>query len=175
MQSFFTIHPGEFLVGDYITRHLRFDVWVPTKDTGVDLLLTPRGKSNHAIKLQVKFSRSYDGAAAKFKDFVVLGWYTLDREKIGKSEADYWVFVIADFRRKMQFLIVPTAELKRRIRGSRQKLNLYLTICGKKAMVKCFDTRDMSNDERVDLFADSSVRSERDYTTFLNNWECLGR
>ena len=40
MKPLFTIHEGEFLVGDYINRKLgrKFDVWVPTKDTGVDLL-----------------------------------------------------------------------------------------------------------------------------------------
>ena len=34
MKPLFTIHEGEFLVGDYINRKLakRFDVWVPTKD-----------------------------------------------------------------------------------------------------------------------------------------------
>jgi len=62
MRAFFAVHPGEFLVGDYVTRRLgrKYDVWVPAKDTGIDLLLTPRGKSSRAIKLQVKFSRSYD-------------------------------------------------------------------------------------------------------------------
>jgi hypothetical protein len=146
---------------------------VPAKDTGVDLLLTPRGKSNRAIKLQVKFSRSYDDDAAKFKDFVATGWYTLDREKIGKSEAVYWVFVIADFRKKAQFLIVPVAELMKRIRGRGHKWNLYLTVCGKKIKAKCFDTRDLSDEERVELFADGPVSLERDYTSFLNKWTLL--
>ena len=41
MRAFFTVHPGEFLVGDYITRNLPYDVWVPAKDAGIDLLLTP--------------------------------------------------------------------------------------------------------------------------------------
>jgi hypothetical protein len=42
MKPLFTIHEGEFLVGDYINRKLgrKFDVWVPSKDSGVDLLVT---------------------------------------------------------------------------------------------------------------------------------------
>jgi 3D (Asp-Asp-Asp) domain-containing protein len=40
MKPLFTIHEGEFLVGDHINRKLgnKFDVWVPTKDSGVEFL-----------------------------------------------------------------------------------------------------------------------------------------
>ena len=39
MKPIFTIHEGEFLAGDHINRKLghKYDVWVPTKDSGVDL------------------------------------------------------------------------------------------------------------------------------------------
>ncbi len=42
MKTLFTIHAGEFLVGDHISRRfgLKYDVWVPAKDTGIDLLVT---------------------------------------------------------------------------------------------------------------------------------------
>ena len=46
MRPLFTIHAGEFLVGEYISRKLKrdFDVWLPVQDTGVDLLVTPRSR-----------------------------------------------------------------------------------------------------------------------------------
>jgi hypothetical protein len=174
MQVFFTLHPGEFLVGDHVTRRLKYDVWVPAKDTGVDLLLTPRGKSKRAIKLQVKFSRSYDGDAAIFDtSFVARGWYSLDRAKIRRSKANFWIFVMADLRRKVQFVVVPIANLRKRIRGRGGKWNLYLTICDDGAKTKCFDTRDLSDEEQIDLFAGDRVNRERDYKPFLNNWKLL--
>lgn len=42
MKPMFTVHEGDFLVGDYINGDLgkKYEVWVPTKDTGADLLVT---------------------------------------------------------------------------------------------------------------------------------------
>jgi hypothetical protein len=37
----FTLHAGEFLVGQYIEGNFKDkSVWMPTKDVGVDLLVT---------------------------------------------------------------------------------------------------------------------------------------
>ena len=38
MKSLFSIHEGEFLVGDYITRNMskKYEVWVPAKGMGED-------------------------------------------------------------------------------------------------------------------------------------------
>jgi hypothetical protein len=55
----FSVHAGEFLVGNEIER--RFpdaDLWLPAKDTGVDLLLTNASKSR-SVTLQVKYSRDF--------------------------------------------------------------------------------------------------------------------
>jgi len=43
VKPLFTIHAGEFVVGDYVERTFRrVNVWVPAKDTGVDLLVSDR-------------------------------------------------------------------------------------------------------------------------------------
>ena len=40
MKSTFTIHAGEFVVGNYIERKFRdVKVWLPSRDTGIDLLV----------------------------------------------------------------------------------------------------------------------------------------
>ena len=37
MKTLFTIHAGEYLVGDYIQDfYPRWNVWVPSKDTGIE-------------------------------------------------------------------------------------------------------------------------------------------
>ena len=57
MKPLFTSHAGEFVVGEYIERkYPRVNVWVPTKDTGVDLLISGK-KNKRVLSLQVKFSR----------------------------------------------------------------------------------------------------------------------
>ncbi len=63
MKPLFTIHGGEYLVGSYIERHFkRVNVWVPSRDTGVDLLVSdrihpaigfPRFRVAHALLRQI--------------------------------------------------------------------------------------------------------------------------
>jgi hypothetical protein len=54
----FTVHAGEFLVGQHIEGKLKKNVWMPTKDVGVDLLVT-NAANTRAVTLQVKFSRDF--------------------------------------------------------------------------------------------------------------------
>jgi hypothetical protein len=59
MRPIFTVHAGEFLVGQYIeSRFKGTNVWVPTKDRGFDLLIT-NGTHKKTLSLQVKFSRDF--------------------------------------------------------------------------------------------------------------------
>lgn len=61
MQPLFTIHAGEYLVGSHIEQHLRdpngdnVNVWVPSKDTGVDVLVTDK-TNKKTTSLQVKLA-----------------------------------------------------------------------------------------------------------------------
>ena len=74
MRPIFTVHAGEYLVGDYIEKKFKgCRVWIPSKDTGIDLLVTdPRG--NNGVSLQVKFSKDYIIPEVK-----AAGWWTLKR------------------------------------------------------------------------------------------------
>ena len=91
MRPLFTIHAGEFLVGEYIENTFKsLNVWVPAKDTGVDLLITDK-TAKRATSLQVKLSRDYRKPEA-IDDFdnelIAGGWLLLDHDKIEKSSAD---------------------------------------------------------------------------------------
>jgi len=102
MKPLFTIHAGEYLVGAHIERTFpHWNVWLPSKDTGVDLLVTD-ARNRKAVSLQVKFSKDYG-----FSDSLLLqsrliagGWWSLDAHKIQKSNADFWVFVLPSFVEK---------------------------------------------------------------------------
>lgn len=102
MQPLFTIHAGEYLVGSHIEQHLRdpngdkVNVWVPSKDTGIDLLVTDK-TNKKTTSLQVKFSKDFllTHGRPEYRDKLLsCGWWTLNREKIRESSADYWVFVL---------------------------------------------------------------------------------
>jgi hypothetical protein len=59
MRPLFTVHAGEFLVGQHIEASFKDkNVWVPTKDGGVDLLVTNLANTK-TVTLQVKFSRDF--------------------------------------------------------------------------------------------------------------------
>ena len=102
MRPIFTVHAGEFLVADYIERNLAkkhgLRVWVPSKDDGIDLLVTT-GDCRRTVSLQVKFSKCFDCE----RDYDASGWWLLSCEKIKMSSADYWVFVLPKFKGKRTF------------------------------------------------------------------------
>jgi len=181
MKPLFTIHAGEFLVGDHIGRTLKqhFDVWLPVRDTGVDLLLTPRNtksKRSKPIKLQVKFSRSF---SAKFEhdDFVARGWFKLNTAKFVKSEADVWVFVILTMRHEPYYLLVPIDELKRRMPRPRPATwHMYFTLFRSSKSAKlCLETRTLKKHDVVSMLDSGEPDPRLDYTKFLDNWSVLAK
>ncbi len=75
MKPLFTIHAGELLVDHEIERKFRrVNVWIPTKDTGVDLLVSNNDNTT-TVSLQVKFSRDY--LVTSMKDSLFLTEYVL--------------------------------------------------------------------------------------------------
>ena len=180
MKLLFTIHAGEFLVGDYIERNFpRVNVWVPAKDTGVDLLVS--GKKNKSVlSLQVKFSRDFLAThepAVFRKPLRASGWWSLNRQKIAASPADYWIFVLVGFAlRSFDFVIITPAELLRRLdaihQGKPEVFQSYLWVTEKE---KCWETRSLKRPDQL-LIAQGKFKNneERDFTDYLNNWDPIG-
>jgi hypothetical protein len=98
MRPLFTVHAGEYLVGEHIERkYPRWNVWVPAKDTGIDLLVTD-ADNRKTVTLQVKLSKDFNpttGASLEQDRLLATGWWTHDPKKIQKSNADFWIFVIS--------------------------------------------------------------------------------
>ena len=180
MRPLFTVHAGEFLVGEHIERIFpSLNVWVPAKDTGVDLLVTDVGARN-AISLQVKLSRDYrlpEATEAFDRSLVAAGWLTLAHDKIEKSPAEWWVIVLVSQERKMkpQFIVIPPSDLLKRfvqIHGKSKKYHFYpwVTKTG-----LCLEGRGLGKPERA-LLADGKLElGPRDLSPLLNNWSCLQR
>lgn len=178
MRPLFTVHAGEFLVGEHIEKTFSsLNVWVPAKDTGVDLLVTDAG-ARHTASLQVKLSRDYrlPEATEDFdRSLIAAGWLTLDHGKIEKSPAEWWVIVLVSHERKMkpQFIVIPPSELLSRlvqIHGKSKKYHFYPWVT-KSGL--CLEGRGLRKPERALLASGTLQLGPRDLSTFLNNWSCL--
>ena len=80
MRSLFTIHAGEYLVGQYIEdNYKKLNVWIPSKDTGIDFLVTNKSNTK-SISFQVKLSIDYSSSQRKneiLQQITVGDWLTL--------------------------------------------------------------------------------------------------
>jgi len=182
MQPIFTIHAGEYLVGSYIEQYLKdnsgnkFHVWIPSKDVGIDLLVTNHDNSK-MVSLQVKFSKDFlvtHGRPEYQKKLISCGWWTLNRKKLKESPADYWVFVLHTFNKKnMQYVIISPDELKRRLdilHPNVKSLQTYLWVT---ATQECWETRALKKnyiDAIINGKYEERDKDIRNFTQFLNNW-----
>lgn len=182
MRPLFTIHAGEFLVGEYIEKHFpALDVWLPTKDTGVDLLVS-NPQTKRMLSLQVKLTRDYKANDA-LDDFErgreAGGWLSISNDKIERSAADYWVIVLVSHERKRKpiFLVVPPAELLRSLKadkGTAARYHFYPWVlkCGQRGR-HALNGRGLAKRERAALAAGTLDPGARDLTEFLDAWSPL--
>lgn len=175
MKTLFTVHGGEYLVGDYIQRvYPRWNVWVPSKDTGIDLLVTD-SRNRKAVSLQVKFSKDFNPTHKSIlvqNKLMALGWWTHQDQKIQKSKADFWVFVLPSFiEHETSFIIIPPNDLLRRFRaihgraGKRIQSYISVTKTG-----RCWETRGLPKADQEHIAYDRFSSESRDFTRFLNAW-----
>lgn len=174
MRPLFTIHAGEYVVGEHIEQTFggRFNVWVPSIDTGVDLLVSDRS-NRRTMSLQVKFSKGYPVPPLQER-VRAFGWWTLYSEQMCRSSAELWVLAFLGFERhEPSFVIVPPKELERRLReihGVRPSFQSYLWAM---ANDQCWETRNLKGGEKKAVVSGTFQSPERDFTRWLNNWRPL--
>ena len=179
MRPLFTIHAGEYLVGSQIEQHFKkekLNVWIPSKDTGIDLLVTDK-KNQRTVSLQVKFGKDFlPGKSAVLRNSLCcLSWFVLNRAKLGTSQAEFWVFVLMGFTSdKPDFLVVPTAKLRQHmdeIHGHQEKLHVYLT----STKSKCWETRGLASDAMLQIANGTYKNPMLDLSKYLNDagWDAL--
>lgn len=176
MKPLFTVHAGEYLVGEHIERtYPRWNVWVPSKDTGIDLLVT-EAKNRKAVSLQVKFSKDFNPTHSSLllqNRLLAAGWWTHDPKKIQKSNADFWIFVLPSFvEKETSFIILPPTELWQRfsaIHGTgKKRIHSYLRVTKTK---RCWEARGLANADQELVALDRFSNTNRDFTMFLNAWK----
>jgi hypothetical protein len=176
----FTIHAGEYLAGLHIQQRFpKFNLWLPTKDTGTDLLVTNTG-NHRAVSLQVKYGKDFlpDKSADIQKRMRCLSWFKLNAAKLNASSADLWVFVLHSFKHdKPDFVIIPRDELRTRmteIHGSKDA-NIQSYVCSTETN-QCWEVRMPRHDQALRQIADGVYNNPtRDFTKYLNDagWEAL--
>lgn len=180
MKPMFTVHVGEYLVGEYVERTFpRWNVWLPSKDTGIDLLVSD-SKNRKAVSLQVKFSKDFnptDKSVLLQSRLLSAGWWTHDAAKIRKSSADFWVFVLPSFVEKQtSFIVVPPKELLRRLKaihGTRKRrFHSYLRVTKTK---RCWEARGLPSADQELIALDRFTNRQRDFTPYLNAWGQVAR
>lgn len=177
MRPLFTIHAGEYIVGDYIEQRFpELSVWIPSKDDGVDLLVTDRAHRK-AVSLQVKFSKDHlaTGRNRNATDSIKSGgWWTFDPKKITQSPADYWVLVLCEFiSRSYDFVIIDPkvlADRYERIAPNKETIQSYFWVTRQK---ECWETRGLSKEELAQICEGTYKSSPRQFTPFLNQWQPL--
>ena len=174
MKPLFTIHGGEFLVGDFIEKNIRqVNLWVPSRDTGVDLLVTD-SKNQKTLALQVKFSRDFlvtHKPQSLQKGLKACGWWRIERQKLVNSKADYWVFVLLGFAgRSRDFIVIKPTELLARldsIHGRVETIQSYLWVTKDE---KCWEARGLNRNEEKALAEGRYEHEVRDFSEYLNQW-----
>ena len=177
MRPLFTVHAGEYLVGDFIERSVRgLDVWVPSRDTGVDLLVTGPGRKR-SVALQVKFSRDF--LVTHMKDVFqprlrACGWWKFERDRLVRSSADYWVLVLVGFQhRTTDFVVVPPKELLRRLDAIHGRVRSFQSYVWVTATKRCWEARGLRAHEQLAVAAGAFRHPARDLSAFLNDWSAI--
>jgi hypothetical protein len=176
MKPLFTIHAGEYLAGAHIEQHYpKWNVWLPSKDTGIDLLVTNAGNSR-AVSLQVKFSKDFIAThrtPLEQSRLLASGWWTHEPVKIEKSPADFWVFVLPSFlETETSFIVIPPGELYHRFKAlfgtPKKRIHSYLRVTKTR---RCWEARGLKKDDQELLALDRLSDKNRDLTEYLNAWK----
>ena len=179
MRPIFTIHAGEFIVGEYIEKHFRdLNVWIPSKDTGVDLLVTRKDNTSRSVSLQVKLSRDYKPSLASSdfdKQMIAGGWLSLSHKKIEESTAEFWVFVLVSHERKIdpQYIVIPPYDLLQKlvkIHGKSKNYHFYPWVLNSKVALQ---GRGLSKEDKQLIADDNYELKDRDLSCYLSNWKPL--
>lgn len=174
MKPIFTIHAGEYIVAATIEKKFRdLNIWLPSKDTGIDLLITDK-TNTRTTSLQVKFSKDFSTTHIKevFRPTTKgVGWWTLNREKIQNSKADYWVFILYSLENKTHdFIIIQPSALLAIFNTTNRMTNIihcYITVT---TVGAAFESRGLNDNEMQLICTGKFVNKERDLKNYLNNW-----
>ena len=177
MKPLFTIHGGEYLFGNELeARFPELRIWIPSKDDGIDFLLTNR-EHQKPLTIQIKYSRDFNWSHGN----IILkphtksaAWYSLNREKIENSKADYWVLVNYDgFKRSADYIFIKPTELLAKFDALNRKakrIECYVMVTEN---MKCYETRNLRKPDYPLLLSGALDKTQRNLTHHLERWDII--
>lgn len=174
MRPIFTVHAGEYLVASELERRFpQHRIWIPSKDSGIDLLVTGDDCSKVA-SLQVKFSKDHLASGNELRATSHIrsgGWWAINRKKLKESKADYWVLVLCRFNsRKYDYVTIKPRELAARYDAIAPEVDVIQSYFWVTQADKCWETRALGKAHLGEICAETFQDEHRDFTSFLNCW-----
>jgi hypothetical protein len=178
MKPLFTVHAGEFIFAETVEkRHSQLRLWMPTKDTGVDFLVTDADGGN-SVSVQVKMSRDYRPALSKSKfdsELTAAGWFVFNYSSLQNSSAYIWSLLLVSHERTQKPIFVnirPQILLQCLIsvHGVKKSYHLYPWVLRGN---RCIEGRGMKQSDKANFLAGAFDFKNRDLTEYLENWDFL--
>jgi hypothetical protein len=152
-------------------------VWMPTKDIGVDLLVT-NSANTKAVTLQVKFSRDFL-PIMKLRPSVLTqlkscAWFSVDRHKLTHSGAHYWILVLLGFEeRSYDYAIIKPNALLKKLQatyGGSSRNQVYVWLTKQK---QAWLSIGLKKEDQDRIAEGTFVGENRDLTKYLNDWSAI--
>jgi hypothetical protein len=174
MRPIFTVHAGEYLVAcELENRFPSLRVWIPSKDTGIDLLVTDKN-CKKLSSLQVKFSKDHLASGKEVRATAAIksgGWWKLDRKQLSESPADLWVLVLCEFNsRKYDFMVIQPSQLAHRYEAIAPGLEAIQSYFWVTRAGRCWETRGLNKTDLKAVCDGTFTCSSRDFTAFMDGW-----
>lgn len=148
-----------------------FNVWLPVRDTGIDLLVT-NAHNSKSVSLQIKLSRDFRHPTQP--EFA--GWFKSPWKKLEGSRADLWILVIQPLRPKQtHYIIIEPKVLQLRLEKIHKKRATHFDI-SVNSKKECFEVRGLPKRDLILIEAGEYKDpdpSERNFTEYLNAWRNL--
>lgn len=178
MKPIFTVHAGEFVFGEHVEQNFRqLRLWVPTKDTGIDFLITDSAAKS-TVSVQVKMSRDYRPSLADTefdKRLKAAGWFVFSRSSLETSPADIWSIILISHERRSKpvFINIPPRQLLQSLietHGERRSYHLYPWLFSDG---RCIEGRGLKKADKKAFIERRYEARSRDLSAFHNNWGFL--
>lgn len=172
MKALFTIHEGEYLVGNRLERDFSdFELWLPSKDTGIDLLISEKDNPSNCVTIQVKHSKDYKDMTKgldEIKGVSSCGWWKFGSEKIDKSRATVWVLSCWNiFENKLELIMLEKDELLSKLESVHTKKSAHQLYLWFLEDGRCIDVRDLNIAARKEAVMNHESYPERDFTEYV--------
>ena len=122
----------------------------------------------------MKFSKDFSSTYSKeiFKPHIKgTGWWTLNRDKIEESKADFWVFILYSLKEKTHdFVIIKPADLLNifdKTNRNTKSIHCYITVTNYNTV---FETRGLNSSDMKLIFENQFTDDFRDLKKYLNDW-----